>query len=336
QRDPRHARAQEAEHRLPEPLAVGRNGTGSLARSPDLLSGGLVSGCLVPFRRRHPEIRGGRHPRRPDPGDAGAGASAGAGAYRLRHLRRSAAQSGRTAIQRDCGAVGGRFGVASEPGTRKSGRWRGALAGPVQPRKRTPHGHPAARQRCRSSGAGIAATELCGDAGGRRAPVPGIQTNSGASHGDAPVRRDRLGCHVFSAGSFLELPPGSRWSSARLPCLRGESRITMEPLLQQIVEFMQNRPAATRWILVPTLAAGHTLGERLARDGFAWANLRFTTPLALAARIAGPVLGSRGITEMDQGLGPALLLELLLDLPAEVPQYFRKIVDQPGVAEALW
>ena len=110
----------------------------------------------------------------------------------------------------------------------------------------------------------------------------------------------------------------------------------MEPLLQQIVEFMQDRPAATRWILVPTLAAGHTLGERLARDGFAWANLRFTTPLALAARIAGPVLGSRGITEMDQGLGPALLLELLLDLPAEVPQYFRKIVDQPGVAEALW
>ncbi len=110
----------------------------------------------------------------------------------------------------------------------------------------------------------------------------------------------------------------------------------MEPLLQQIVEFMQDRPAATRWILVPTLAAGHTLGERLARAGFAWANLRFTTPLALAARIAGPVLGSRGITEMDQGLGPALLLELLLDLPAEVPQYFRKIVDQPGVAEALW
>src|ERR1035438_8235101 len=63
--------------------------------------------------------------------------------------------------------MGGLFGVASEPGTRKSGRWRGALAGPVQPRKRTAHGHPAARQRCRSSGAGIAATEHCGDAGGR-------------------------------------------------------------------------------------------------------------------------------------------------------------------------
>jgi len=37
--------------------------------------------------------------------------------------------------------------------------------------------------------------------------------------------------------------------------------------LQQIVEFTQDRPAAARWILVPTLAAGHTLGERLARGG---------------------------------------------------------------------
>jgi len=110
----------------------------------------------------------------------------------------------------------------------------------------------------------------------------------------------------------------------------------MESLLQQIVEFMQDDPTGTRWILVPTLAAGHTLGERLARGGFAWANLRFTTPLDLASRIAGRVLGSRGVTGMDPGLGPALLLQLLLDLPAAVPQYFRKIVDQPGVAEALW
>ncbi len=110
----------------------------------------------------------------------------------------------------------------------------------------------------------------------------------------------------------------------------------MEPLLQQIGEFMQDEPAGTRWILVPTLAAGHTLGERLARGGFAWANLRFTTPLDLASRIAGRVLGLRRMTGMDPGIGPALLLQLLLDLPAEVPQYFRKIVDQPGVAEALW
>ena len=110
----------------------------------------------------------------------------------------------------------------------------------------------------------------------------------------------------------------------------------MEPLLKQIVAFMQDRPTDTLWILVPTLAAGHTLGERLARGGFAWANLRFTTPLDLASRIAGPVLGSRGVTAMDAGLGPALLLQLLLDLPVEGPRYFRKIADQPGVAEALW
>ena len=110
----------------------------------------------------------------------------------------------------------------------------------------------------------------------------------------------------------------------------------METLLQQIVEFMREQPTGARWVLVPTLAAGHTLGERLARGGHAWANLRFTTPLDLAARIAGPILGARGLREMDLGFGPALLLQLLVDLPAGVPRYFRRIVEQPGLAEALW
>src|SRR4030095_12893384 len=110
----------------------------------------------------------------------------------------------------------------------------------------------------------------------------------------------------------------------------------METMMQQIVESMHGQPAGARWVLVPTLAAGHTLGERLARGGHAWANLRFTTPLDLAARIAGPVLGARGVREMDSGFGPALLLQLLVDLPAGVPRYFRRIVEQPGLAEALW
>jgi RecB family exonuclease len=110
----------------------------------------------------------------------------------------------------------------------------------------------------------------------------------------------------------------------------------MDSLLPQIADFMREQPTRQRWVLVPSLAAGHTLGERLARAGFAWLNLRFTTPLALATRIAGSELGSLGITEMDPGLGPALLLQLLFNLPREVPQYFRKIAEQPGVAEALW
>ncbi len=110
----------------------------------------------------------------------------------------------------------------------------------------------------------------------------------------------------------------------------------MESWLQQIIEFRDERLSGARWILVPTLAVGHTLAEHLARGGHAWANLRFTTPLDLAARIAGPSLGGRGVREMDAGLGPALLLQLLIDLPAGIPRYFRKIVEQPGVAEALW
>jgi ATP-dependent helicase/nuclease subunit B len=64
--------------------------------------------------------------------------------------------------------------------------------------------------------------------------------------------------------------------------------------------------------------------------------LRFTTVLGLAERVAGPILGSEGVVPTECGLGPALCLELLLDLPNDIPKYFRKIAEQPGVGDALW
>lgn len=110
----------------------------------------------------------------------------------------------------------------------------------------------------------------------------------------------------------------------------------MEPLYRQLIGFTQEPSTRPRWIIAPSLAVGHTLAERLALDGYGWTNLRFTTAVDLAVRVAGPALASAGVAVMDGGVGPALILQSLLDLGEEVPKYFRAIAEQPGVAEALW
>jgi hypothetical protein len=51
--------------------------------------------------------------------------------------------------------------------------------------------------------------------------------------------------------------------------------------------------------------------------------------------MGAPFLVSRGIDPSAQGLGPALMMRLLFDLP-EKGGYFRPLADQPTMAEALW
>src|SRR5688572_32935561 len=93
-------------------------------------------------------------------------------------------------------------------------------------------------------------------------------------------------------------------------------------------------PTRAKWVFVPTHSVGRTLGERLALDGTDWLNLRFVTPLDVALRMGAPFLVERGIEPSEEGLGPALIMRLLLDLPE--PGYFRPLADQPTLAQALW
>ena len=82
-------------------------------------------------------------------------------------------------------------------------------------------------------------------------------------------------------------------------------------------------------------ASADTLGERIALGGTNWLNLRFVTPLDIALRMGAPFLVERGIDPSEEGLGPALMMRLLLDLPLE-GGYFRPLADQPTMAQALW
>jgi ATP-dependent helicase/nuclease subunit B len=110
----------------------------------------------------------------------------------------------------------------------------------------------------------------------------------------------------------------------------------MDPFVTQLDQLCRAERTRPKWVVVPSHALGHTLGERLVLGGTAWANLRFTTPLDLALQMAAPFLVERGIDPAADEVGSALVMRLLLDLPPGVPLYFRRLAEQPRMAEALW
>jgi CRISPR/Cas system-associated exonuclease Cas4 (RecB family) len=109
----------------------------------------------------------------------------------------------------------------------------------------------------------------------------------------------------------------------------------VDPFVGQLARLCTTHRTRAKWVFVPTHAVGRTLGDRLVLEGIDWANLRFVTPLDIAVRMGAPFLVERGINPSEEGLGPALIMRLLLDLP-EAGGYFRPLADQPTMAEALW
>src|SRR4051812_18556332 len=109
----------------------------------------------------------------------------------------------------------------------------------------------------------------------------------------------------------------------------------MDPFIAQLARLASEHPTRVKWVFVPTHAIGRTIGERIVLDGTNWLNLRFVTPLDIALVMGAPFLVERGIDPSEEGLGPALMMRLLLDLPFE-GGYFRPLADQPTMAQALW
>jgi len=110
----------------------------------------------------------------------------------------------------------------------------------------------------------------------------------------------------------------------------------MHPFVSQLASLCKAHVTRNKWVFVPSHAIGRTIGERLTLDGTNWLNLRFVTPLDVAIRMAGPFLVERGIDPSEEGLGPALMMRLLLDASADDNGYFRPLANQPKMAEALW
>ncbi|MDP2322036.1 MAG: PD-(D/E)XK nuclease family protein [Acidobacteriota bacterium] len=108
-----------------------------------------------------------------------------------------------------------------------------------------------------------------------------------------------------------------------------------DPFISQLTDLCAAAPTRAKWVFVPTHAIGRMLGDRLVLEGRDWANLRFVTPFDIATRMGAPFLVERGIDPSEEGLGPALIMRLLLDLP-EQPSYFRPLAHHPAMAQALW
>src|SRR4051794_31368036 len=112
-------------------------------------------------------------------------------------------------------------------------------------------------------------------------------------------------------------------------------RLHADPFVDQLASLCRAHVTRSKWVFVPSHAVGRTIGERIALGGTSWLNLRFVTPLDIALRMGAPFLVERGIHPSEEGLGPALIMRLLLDLPVE-GGYFRPLADQPTMAQALW
>ena len=109
----------------------------------------------------------------------------------------------------------------------------------------------------------------------------------------------------------------------------------MDPFVQQLHNLCAAHPTRAKWVFVRSHAIGHTIGDRLVLEGTNWGNLRFVTPLDIATRMGAPFLVERGIAPSEEGLGPALMMRLLIGLP-DRHTYFRPLADQPQLAAALW
>lgn len=109
----------------------------------------------------------------------------------------------------------------------------------------------------------------------------------------------------------------------------------MDAFVDQLASLCRTHVTRAKWVFVPSHAIGHTLGERIALGGTNWLNPRFVTPLDIALRMGAPFLVERGIDPSEEGIGPALMMRLLLDL-SEDQGYFRPLAEQPSMAQALW
>ncbi len=107
-----------------------------------------------------------------------------------------------------------------------------------------------------------------------------------------------------------------------------------DPFVEQLKRLCREEPVRCKWVLVPNQSLRWTLGERLLHEGCDWVNLRLVTPLQLATEVAAPRLLDEGINPCPETLGPSLLQNLLLGQPST--SYFRPLILQPGMAEALW
>ena len=118
------------------------------------------------------------------------------------------------------------------------------------------------------------------------------------------------------------------------PSPAGASRSATSRLIEEVARICAERPVEEKVLVVPSLAVGHTLVERLAREGHPWVNLRVETVRTLALAAIGPELARLGLRLLSRAQALALVEQACADT-LTARSYFGRLRDRPGLHRAL-
>jgi RecB family exonuclease len=105
-------------------------------------------------------------------------------------------------------------------------------------------------------------------------------------------------------------------------------------LIAEIARVCSESPLEEKILVVPSLLVGHTLVERLAREGHGWMNLRVATPRALALELVGPQLAREGRRLVSRAQALALVEHACAQTLGS-RSYFGELRKRPGLHRAL-
>jgi ATP-dependent helicase/nuclease subunit B len=105
-------------------------------------------------------------------------------------------------------------------------------------------------------------------------------------------------------------------------------------LISSLAEACREHPMEEKVLVAPSLPVGHTLMERLAREGHRWINLRVETARTIALGIAGPALAREGLRLLSRAQALALVEKACAEY-LKPKAYFGELRDRPGFHRAL-
>jgi ATP-dependent helicase/nuclease subunit B len=105
-------------------------------------------------------------------------------------------------------------------------------------------------------------------------------------------------------------------------------------LVAEIARVCAENPLEEKVLVVPSLLTGHTLVERLAREGHPWINLRVATARTLALDLAGPALAREGKRLVSRAQALALVEHGCARVLGP-RSYFGELRKLPGLHRAL-
>ncbi len=105
-------------------------------------------------------------------------------------------------------------------------------------------------------------------------------------------------------------------------------------MISALARVCERAPLAEKVLIAPSLFVGHTIAERLAREGHAWSNLRVETVRTVALRLVGEDLARDGLRLLSRAQALALVEQACGEF-LRPGGYFAALRDRPGFHRAL-